>query len=74
MNFSLFLNKLIHSLICQLGKQNNNFSYVIAPEHDGLTGKNVYSTKGAMHYLTKEEIVSPSIKLPPPNFEKINVG
>jgi mitochondrial fission protein ELM1 len=34
----------------------NNFSYVIAPEHDGLTGKNVYSTKGAMHYLTKQEI------------------
>ena len=34
----------------------NNFSYVIAPEHDGLSGKNVYSTKGAMHYLTKEEI------------------
>ena len=34
----------------------NNFSYVIAPEHDGLNGKNVYSTKGAMHYLTKEEI------------------
>ena len=34
----------------------NNFSYVIAPEHDDLTGKNVYSTKGAMHYLTKEEI------------------
>ena len=34
----------------------NNFSYVIAPEHDGLAGKNVYSTKGAMHYLTKEEI------------------
>ena len=33
-----------------------NFSYVIAPEHDGLTGKNVYSTKGAIHYLTKEEI------------------
>ena len=34
----------------------DNFSYVIAPEHDGLTSKNVYSTKGAMHYLTKEEI------------------
>ena len=34
----------------------NNFSYVIAPEHDGLIGKNVYSTKGAIHYLTKEEI------------------
>ena len=34
----------------------DNFSYVIAPEHDGLTGKNVYLTKGAIHYLTKEEI------------------
>ena len=34
----------------------DNFSYVIAPQHDGLTGKNVYSTKGAIHYLTKEEI------------------
>ena len=34
----------------------DNFSYVIAPEHDGLTGKNVFSTKGAIHYLTKEEI------------------
>ena len=34
----------------------DNFSYVIAPEHDGLTGENVFSTKGAMHYLTKEEI------------------
>ena len=34
----------------------DNFSYVIAPEHDGLNGENVFSTKGAMHYLTKEEI------------------
>tara|TARA_B100000902_G_scaffold87422_1_gene91500 strand:- start:1987 stop:2925 length:939 start_codon:yes stop_codon:yes gene_type:complete len=34
----------------------DNFNYVVAPEHDGLTGKNVYSTKGAIHYLTVEEI------------------
>ena len=33
-----------------------NFSYIIAPEHDGLTGKNIFSTKGAIHYLTKIEI------------------
>ena len=33
-----------------------NFSYVIVPEHDGLTGENVFSTKGAIHYLTKKEI------------------
>ena len=34
----------------------NNFSYVIAPEHDELAGENVFSTKGAIHYITKEEI------------------
>ena len=34
----------------------NNFSYVIAPEHDELTGKNIFLTKGAIHYLTKNEI------------------
>lgn len=34
----------------------NNFSYVIAPEHDGLSGVNIFSTKGAMHYLSREEI------------------
>jgi len=36
----------------------DNFSYVIAPEHDQLSGENVLSTKGALHYLTKEEIKS----------------
>ncbi len=34
----------------------NNFSYVIAPEHDGLSGVNIFSTKGAMHYLSRKEI------------------
>ena len=36
----------------------NNFTYVVAPQHDELIGKNVLSTKGAIHYLTKEEIDS----------------
>ena len=50
-------NKKIINIHIQDPKVNlNNFSYVIAPEHDGLSGNNVYSTKGAMHYLTKEEI------------------
>ena len=50
-------SKKITNIHIQDPKVNlNNFSYVIAPEHDGLTGKNVYSTKGAMHYLTKQEI------------------
>ena len=34
----------------------NNFNFVIAPEHDKLIGNNVLQTKGAIHYLTKEEI------------------
>ncbi len=38
----------------------DNFDYVVAPEHDQLTGENVLSTKGAMHYLTKEEIIKNS--------------
>ena len=34
----------------------NNFDFVIAPEHDGLEGKNVIKTKGAIHYLTEKEL------------------
>ncbi len=34
----------------------NNFDFVIAPEHDGLNGKNVITSKGALHYLTLKEI------------------
>ncbi len=34
----------------------NNFDIVIAPEHDGLYGKNVITSKGALHYLTLKEI------------------
>ena len=34
----------------------DNFDLIICPEHDNLSGKNVIQTKGAIHYLTKEEI------------------
>ena len=33
-----------------------NFDSIICPEHDNLEGKNVIKTKGAIHYLTTEEI------------------
>jgi len=50
-------NKKIINIHIQDPKVNlSNFSYVIAPEHDELTGVNVFSTKGAIHYLTKKEI------------------
>ena len=33
-----------------------NFNAIIAPEHDNLNGDNVYSSKGAIHYITEPEI------------------
>ena len=50
-------SKKITNIHIQDPKVNlDNFSYIVAPEHDGLNGENVFSTKGAIHYLTKEEI------------------
>ena len=34
----------------------NNFDTIICPEHDNLEGENVIKTKGAIHYLTNDEI------------------
>jgi hypothetical protein len=34
----------------------DNFDVVVAPEHDNLSGNNVISTKGAIHYLSIQEI------------------
>jgi uncharacterized protein len=33
-----------------------NFDAVVAPEHDNLKGNNIYSSKGAIHYITNLEI------------------
>jgi len=35
-----------------------NFDFVVAPDHDGLTGENVILSKGSIHYLTKEEMIN----------------
>ena len=34
----------------------SNFDLIVAPEHDSIDGQNVITTKGAIHYLTEEEI------------------
>ena len=34
----------------------DNFDVVVVPQHDSLRGNNVISTKGAIHYLTIQEI------------------
>ena len=58
---SIYLKKNSNKKIINIHIQNpkvslNNFNYIIAPEHDGISGKNVISSKGALHYLTIEEI------------------
>ncbi len=51
------LNKKIINIHIQDPKVSlNHFNYIVVPEHDNLYGKNVIKTKGAIHYLTSEEI------------------
>ena len=58
---SLYLKKIFKKKIINIHIQDpkvslKNFDYIIAPEHDGLSGQNVISSKGALHYLTLKEI------------------
>jgi len=34
-----------------------HFDIIISPEHDGIKGDNILTTRGSIHYLTKKEIV-----------------
>jgi len=58
---SLFLKKKSKKKIINIHIQNpkislKHFDFVVCPEHDNLEGPNVLTTKGAIHYLTLEEI------------------
>ena len=51
-------NKKVFNIHIQDPKINfNYFDFIVAPEHDGINGSNVITTKGAIHYLTESEIV-----------------
>jgi len=50
-------NKKVFNIHIQDPKVDlNHFDYIVAPEHDALDGQNVINTKGAIHYLTENEI------------------
>ena len=51
-----FKNKIINIHIQDPKVSFNNFDFIVAPEHDGLKGKNILSTKGAIHYLRDNEL------------------
>ena len=58
---SIYLKKKLKKKIISIHIQDpkvslDNFDYVIVPEHDGLKGDNVITSKGAIHYLTIDEI------------------
>ena len=58
---SIFLKKNSEKKIFNIHVQDpkislENFDVVVAPDHDNLKGENVISTRGAIHYLTLEEI------------------
>ena len=58
---SIYLKKSSKKKIINIHIQNpkislDKFDFVVAPDHDGLQGSNVYTSKGGIHYLTIEEI------------------
>ena len=51
-----YKNKIMNIHIQDPKVSLNNFDYIVAPEHDDLHGKNVLTSKGAIHYLTNSEL------------------
>ena len=47
-----------------------HFDLIISPEHDGIKGENVFTTKGAIHYLTKNKFVQYELLK---NISKVNL-
>ena len=67
-----FKNKVMNIHIQDPKVSLNNFDYIIAPEHDGLIGKNVLVTKGAIHYITEDDLLKNQSYLKPKiNKEKV---
>ena len=58
---SIYLKNKLKNKIMNIHIQDpkvslSNFDYIVAPEHDSLSGSNVLSTKGAIHYLREDEL------------------
>ena len=59
---SLYLKNKYKSKIVNIHIQNpkvslSNFDFIIAPKHDSLFGENVVTSRGAIHYLTNDELI-----------------
>ena len=50
-------NKKVFNIHIQDPKVDlKHFDFIVAPEHDAIQGQNIINTKGAIHYLTENEI------------------
>ena len=52
-----YKNKIINIHIQDPKVSLSNFDFIIVPEHDSLFGENVVTSKGAIHYLTNDELI-----------------
>ena len=58
---SIVLKKYSNKKVVNIHIQNpkvslENFDIIVAPDHDSIDGPNVLISKGAIHYLTSDEI------------------
>ena len=58
---SIYLKKKYKNKIMNIHIQDpkvslDNFDFIVVPEHDGLEGRNVLKSKGAIHYLRDYEL------------------
>ena len=58
---SIYLKKKFKKKIMNIHIQDpkvslDNFDFVVIPEHDGINGENVITSKGAIHYLRNNEL------------------
>ena len=58
---SIYYKKNLRKKIINIHIQNpkvslKNFDFIIAPDHDDIKGQNILISKGAIHYLTLEDI------------------
>lgn len=60
---SLYIKKILKKNIINIHIQNPKISYkkfdfIIAPNHDNISGKNVIQSTGAIHHFTKEDLTT----------------
>ena len=51
-----YKNKIMNIHIQDPKVSLSSFDYIVAPEHDDLKGKNILTSKGAVHYLTNSDL------------------